>query len=224
MPHEVRMPQLGMVQDSGVIVAWLKRNGDPVRAGDPVFEVETDKATMEVEAAADGYLSGVTAAEGDDVPVGGLIAMIVEDEGDVEAAGTGASVAEPVPAPGAHAVSRPDPGPERQETPAPAERAMPEPVAAGRSSPRPRHAGWRPSGESTCTCSARRGLPNPSTWRIWTRPLRSAAILHCRRSSTRRLSTSFWTAQGQPTGHGFSPRSRQAHGAPRLMPLRCRWR
>ena len=123
MPHEVRMPQLGMVQDSGVLVAWLKRNGDPVRTGDPIFEVETDKATMEVEAAADGYLSGVRAAEGDDVPVGDLIAMIVEGEGDVAEAGAGASVAEPVQAAGTEAAQRPETELGRRETPVPVERA-----------------------------------------------------------------------------------------------------
>ena len=54
MPFEVRMPQLGMNQDSAVIVAWLKAAGDKVATGDPIFEGETDKATMEVEAASDG--------------------------------------------------------------------------------------------------------------------------------------------------------------------------
>ena len=132
MPHEVRMPQLGMVQDSGVIVAWLKSNGDPVTAGDPIFEVETDKATMEVEAAADGYLSGVKAAEGDNVPVGHLIAMIVGSEGEVEETSTGASAQDPAAAPVVESVQRREPEPERQEALAPAERSMPEPVAAGR--------------------------------------------------------------------------------------------
>ena len=132
MPHEVRMPQLGMVQDSGVLVAWLKRNGDPVRTGDPIFEVETDKATMEVEAAADGYLSGVRAAEGDDVPVGDLIAMIVEGEGDVDEAGAGTSVAEPPEAPVAEIVPRPEPETVGRETSAPTERTTSKSVASGR--------------------------------------------------------------------------------------------
>ena len=132
MPHEVRMPQLGMVQDSGVIVAWLKSNGDPVSAGDPIFEVETDKATMEVEAAAEGYLSGVRAAEGDNVPVGDLIAMIVEGEGDVEEADAGTSVAEPLEATAVETVPRPEPKPEKRETSVPAERAMSKAVATGR--------------------------------------------------------------------------------------------
>lgn len=83
MPHEVKMPQLGMTQDSGVIVAWLKAAGDAVAEGDTLFEVETDKATMEVEAATAGWLAGVRKGEGDDVPVGDVIALIVESEGAV---------------------------------------------------------------------------------------------------------------------------------------------
>ena len=83
MPHEVRMPQLGMTQDSGVIVSWLKGPGDEVAEGDALFEVETDKATMEVEAQAGGYLAGVQAGEGDDVPVGDVIALIVDSETEV---------------------------------------------------------------------------------------------------------------------------------------------
>jgi pyruvate dehydrogenase E2 component (dihydrolipoamide acetyltransferase)/2-oxoglutarate dehydrogenase E2 component (dihydrolipoamide succinyltransferase) len=76
MPHDVTMPQLGMAQDAGKIVSWLKAPGDLVAKGDALFEVETDKAVMEVEAAVGGYLVGVTAAEGDDVPVGQVIARI----------------------------------------------------------------------------------------------------------------------------------------------------
>ena len=76
MPHDVTMPQLGMAQDAGKIVSWLKSPGDKVAKGDALFEVETDKATMEVEAQASGFLTHVTAAEGEDVPVGQAIARI----------------------------------------------------------------------------------------------------------------------------------------------------
>lgn len=72
------MPALGMAQDSGVLVRWLKSPGDPVAEGDGLFEVETDKTTMEVEAQASGYLGRVTAADGDDIPVGQVIALITE--------------------------------------------------------------------------------------------------------------------------------------------------
>ncbi|MGB8623626.1 MAG: lipoyl domain-containing protein, partial [Paracoccaceae bacterium] len=76
MPHEIIMPALGMAQDTGLLVNWLKQPGDAVKAGDALFEVETDKSTMEVEAPADGYLTDVSAAAGDDVPVGQVIARI----------------------------------------------------------------------------------------------------------------------------------------------------
>ena len=78
MPHDVTMPQLGMSQDTGKIVSWLKSPGDAVSKGDILFEVETDKATVEVEAQAKGFLNGVTTAEGEEVAVGAVIAIISE--------------------------------------------------------------------------------------------------------------------------------------------------
>ncbi|MBU4531888.1 MAG: hypothetical protein KUA43_04140 [Hoeflea sp.] len=85
MPHDVIMPALGMAQDTGKIVAWLKQSGDPVKAGEAIMEVETDKATMEVEAQADGFLTGITASAGDDVPVGQPVATISETADEVPA-------------------------------------------------------------------------------------------------------------------------------------------
>jgi len=78
MPHEIIMPALGMSQDTGTLLAWHKANGDQVNAGDLLFEVETDKTTMEVEAPAAGYLVDVSALAGEEVPVGQVIAMINE--------------------------------------------------------------------------------------------------------------------------------------------------
>ncbi|WP_416370199.1 biotin/lipoyl-containing protein [Tritonibacter mobilis] len=98
MPHEVIMPALGMAQDSGQIVAWHKSPGDEVAAGDVLFEVETDKATMEVEAQANGVLGQVRHEAGADVPVGEVIAMI----------GTSAEATAPAPSDG-NAASAPPP-------------------------------------------------------------------------------------------------------------------
>jgi len=67
-----------MTQDTGKIVSWLKQSGDPVKTGDAIMEVETDKATMEVEAQANGFLTGIKASAGDDVPVGQIVATISE--------------------------------------------------------------------------------------------------------------------------------------------------
>lgn len=78
MPLDVIMPALGMTQDTGVILSWHKKPGDPVSEGDALFEVETDKAAMEVEAQGSGYLTGVSAAVGDEVPVGQVLARISE--------------------------------------------------------------------------------------------------------------------------------------------------
>src|SRR5713101_9507980 len=74
---EVVMPALGMAQETGKLIRWLKREGEQVTKGEPLMEVETDKATVEVEATATGVLSGVSAAEGDDVAVGRAIAVIL---------------------------------------------------------------------------------------------------------------------------------------------------
>lgn len=86
MPHEVIMPALGMAQDTGRIIAWLKSPGDPVKVGEALMEVETDKATMEVEAGHDGFLTDVRAAAGNDVPVGNVVAMISDSTEGAEKA------------------------------------------------------------------------------------------------------------------------------------------
>ena len=70
------MPALGMNQDTGRVVAWLRSEGDAVSQGEPILEIETDKATVEVEAPADGVLAAISARAGDEVPVGRRIAVI----------------------------------------------------------------------------------------------------------------------------------------------------
>ena len=77
MATDVIMPALGMAQDTGILVSWLRREGEEVAKGDPLMEVETDKAVVEVEAPAAGILAAVSAAEGDEVPVGQVIALIL---------------------------------------------------------------------------------------------------------------------------------------------------
>ena len=78
MAVSVVMPALEMAQESGKLVSWLKREGDAVRKGEMLLEVETDKAVVEVEAATDGILAGVTAQPGDVVPVGQTIAWLIQ--------------------------------------------------------------------------------------------------------------------------------------------------
>src|ERR1041384_275676 len=76
MATDVIMPALGMAQKKGTLIAGLKKPGDAVKKGEPLMEVETDKATVEVEAPASGVLQNVTAKEGDEIPVGRTIAVI----------------------------------------------------------------------------------------------------------------------------------------------------
>ena len=77
MPTDVIMPALGMAQETGRLLRWLKADGDTVLKGEPLMEVETDKVTVEVEAQADGMLTAIRAAEGDDVQVGATVALIL---------------------------------------------------------------------------------------------------------------------------------------------------
>src|ERR671912_562252 len=77
MPTNVIMPALGVAQEKGTLINWLKAEGQTVTKGEPLMEVETDKATVEIEAVASGILANVTATAGDEVPVGHTIAVIL---------------------------------------------------------------------------------------------------------------------------------------------------
>jgi pyruvate dehydrogenase E2 component (dihydrolipoamide acetyltransferase) len=77
MAISVVMPALEMAQETGKLVAWLKKEGDTITRGEPLLEVETDKAVLEVEALADGVLAGINADRGAVVPVGQVIAWIL---------------------------------------------------------------------------------------------------------------------------------------------------
>ena len=77
MAFSVVMPALEMAQETGKLLAWRKKEGDHVRKGEPLLEIETDKAVVELEAPADGILAGIKAEAGADIPVGQTIAWIV---------------------------------------------------------------------------------------------------------------------------------------------------
>lgn len=96
MPTDVVMPALGMAQDTGKLVRWLKREGEQISKGEPLMEIETDKATVEVESPATGILTAISASPGDDVSVGHAIAVILAD-GESMPPGR-PSAASPVPA------------------------------------------------------------------------------------------------------------------------------
>jgi pyruvate dehydrogenase E2 component (dihydrolipoamide acetyltransferase) len=116
MAVSVVMPALELAQETGRILGWIKKEGDSVRKGEILVEIETDKITFEVEAPADGVLAGVCSREGDDVPVGQTIAWIVAPGEDAPAEAENAAAAsmveqarhtgEPIPHPRAGARPR----------------------------------------------------------------------------------------------------------------------
>src|SRR5437667_7309590 len=77
MVTQVILPALGMAQETGIIVRWLKAEGQEVAKGEPLVEIETDKATVEIEAPVSGILANVTGTVGVEIPVGQVIASIM---------------------------------------------------------------------------------------------------------------------------------------------------
>jgi pyruvate dehydrogenase E2 component (dihydrolipoamide acetyltransferase) len=95
MRHVITMPALSDTMNNGRLVKWIKKPGDPVRKGETIAEVETDKAVMEVEAFHDGFLGGPRAPEGAEMPVGQAIGYIADSHAEVDAT---APAAAPEPA------------------------------------------------------------------------------------------------------------------------------
>ena len=106
MAKEVIMPALGMAQETGTLLRWFKAAGEVVTKGEPLMEVETDKAAVEIEAPASGTLAGVLAHEGDVIPVGQRIAVILAAG---ESATTIAPPSQPKPATAPQAEAQPRP-------------------------------------------------------------------------------------------------------------------
>jgi pyruvate dehydrogenase E2 component (dihydrolipoamide acetyltransferase) len=99
MPINILMPALSPTMEKGNLAKWLKKEGDKVKSGDVIAEIETDKATMEVEAVDEGTLAKILIPEGtQDVAVNDVIAVLAGDGEDVRAAGA-ASAAEGRPKP-----------------------------------------------------------------------------------------------------------------------------
>jgi pyruvate dehydrogenase E2 component (dihydrolipoamide acetyltransferase) len=131
MPINVLMPALSPTMEKGNLSKWLKKEGDTIKSGDVLAEIETDKATMEVEAVDEGVLAKILVAEGTaDVPVNQLIALIAGEGEDVKAVASGSGSTGPAATPKAGPASQPagataatpsaTPGPLREEKPAPA--------------------------------------------------------------------------------------------------------
>ena len=98
MATEVKLPRLGQGMESGTIVRWLKTEGDAIAKGEPLYELDTDKVTQEVEAESDGVLLKIVVADGE-VDVGTTVGIIGAQDEDVAAlladaqAGNGAAAA-----------------------------------------------------------------------------------------------------------------------------------
>jgi pyruvate dehydrogenase E2 component (dihydrolipoamide acetyltransferase) len=142
MPINILMPALSPTMEKGNLSKWLKKEGDKVKSGDVIAEIETDKATMEVEAVDEGTIAKILVPEGtQDVPVNNVIAVLASDGEDVKAAGAGAASAAPAksdapkseaPAPKAAApAAAPAPA---AAAPAPA-KAAPQPAPASAPAP-----------------------------------------------------------------------------------------
>jgi len=105
MPINILMPALSPTMEKGNLAKWLKKEGDAVKTGDVIAEIETDKATMEYEAVDDGVMAKIVVPEGtSDVPVNQLIAVLAQEGEDVKAAAAAAGKAS---SPGVRAPSSP---------------------------------------------------------------------------------------------------------------------
>ena len=98
MAYEVLMPQLGLTMEEGTVSQWVKHEGDPVKTGDVLLEITTDKLTNEVTSEHDGVLLKIVAQEGEDVPVKGLLCYVGQAGESVGAAPAAAPAAVPVAA------------------------------------------------------------------------------------------------------------------------------
>src|SRR5215472_7488321 len=118
MPVNILMPALSPTMEKGNLAKWLKKEGDAVKSGDVIAEIETDKATMEYESIDDGVLAKIVVPEGtQDVPVNQLIAVLAQDGEDPKAAA-------------AASAGKTAPPPTKTAEPKAVEAAQPKPVEA----------------------------------------------------------------------------------------------
>src|SRR5438094_216945 len=128
MPVNILMPALSPTMEKGNLAKWLKKEGEAVKAGDVIAEIETDKATMEYESIDDGVLAKIVVPAGSqDVPVNQLIAVLAQEGEDPKAAASAAAGkgTAPAPKPAAPAAT-PAPSAAKAE---PAQRPAPAPAA-----------------------------------------------------------------------------------------------
>src|SRR6056297_46951 len=138
MPIEILMPALSPTMTEGTLATWAKREGDSVAAGDVIAEIETDKATMEVEAVEEGTLGKILVQSGtENVAVNTPIALLLEEDEDASALdtyqskGAGGSAPEAAPAPQPASAPAPQPAPQPAAAPAPQPAPAPQTAGAG---------------------------------------------------------------------------------------------
>jgi pyruvate dehydrogenase E2 component (dihydrolipoamide acetyltransferase) len=143
MPTNILMPALSPTMEKGNLAKWLKKEGDKISSGDVIAEIETDKATMEVEAVDEGTLAKIVVPEGtQDVAVNSVIAVLADEGEDVKAAAAGAAKA-PSPKGEAKPAAKPAPSASSFETrpaAAPQDEAKRSPQQPPKSAPRPEEA------------------------------------------------------------------------------------
>src|ERR1700691_5990574 len=114
MPINILMPALSPTMEKGNLAKWLKKEGEAVKTGDVIAEIETDKATMEYEAIDDGVIAKIVVPEGtNDVPVNQLIAVMAQEGEDPKAAADAAGKDAPPPKAPSAAAASPQPAPQR---------------------------------------------------------------------------------------------------------------
>jgi pyruvate dehydrogenase E2 component (dihydrolipoamide acetyltransferase) len=138
MPVNILMPALSPTMEKGNLAKWLKREGDPVKTGDVIAEIETDKATMEYEAIEDGTLAKRVVPEGtNDVPVNQLIAVLAQEGEDVKAAAAAAAKAGPTAKASSPVEAAPKPAQSAVSPAAKVPSAAPQPSAPRRDAVKP---------------------------------------------------------------------------------------
>jgi pyruvate dehydrogenase E2 component (dihydrolipoamide acetyltransferase) len=170
MPTNILMPALSPTMEKGNLAKWLKKEGDKVKSGDVIAEIETDKATMEVEAVDEGTLAKIVVPEGtQDVPVNDVIAVLAADGEDVKAAGAAAASSPPKAAPVAQApAAKPAAQPSASSSETPAARAPQDEAKAASPPPRPEEGAKAPvsKGEAPQTNGHARIFSSPLARRL----------------------------------------------------------
>ena len=138
MPINILMPALSPTMTEGALIKWHVKEGDTVSSGDLIAEIETDKATMEVEAVEEGTLGKILVAEGTEgVPVNSVIALLLEEGEDASALAAAAPPPPAAPAPAPAPAQAAAPAPAQAAAPAPAQAAAPAPAQAAAPAPAP---------------------------------------------------------------------------------------